>query len=66
MESEEEEVECWVYLLFNFKPFMLELPFLTSYLSEGDHGKHYVARYLRQKPGPEYYTDVKLSEFKSC
>ncbi|KAK4295661.1 hypothetical protein Pmani_031803 [Petrolisthes manimaculis] len=39
----EEEVECWVYLLFEFKPYMLELPFLTTYLSKGDLSKPYVA-----------------------
>ena len=51
--------EVWIYILHKFKPHMLELPFLTSYESKGDHGLPYVARYLRKNPGPEYWTDVK-------
>ena len=62
MQESKNEVECWVYLLHKYKPHMVELPYLESYSAKGDHGLEYVARYLRKKPGPEYWNDVKLEE----
>lgn len=41
-------VEAWIYLLQEYKPEMLELAFYESYLSEGQHGKQYVARYSQE------------------
>ena len=52
-------VSAWVYLLHSFKPAMLQLPTLESYSAAGDHGLPYLPRYLRDKPGHEYWTDVK-------
>lgn len=60
LQDSEQEIDCWIYLLHQYKPHMLELPFLKSYLSKGDHGKDYIARYLREEMGSEYWTDVKF------
>ena len=53
-----EEATAWIYLLKKHKPEMLRLPYLADYRSEGDHGKRYVPRYMREK-GVGYYADVK-------
>ncbi|XP_071549996.1 putative gamma-glutamylcyclotransferase CG2811 isoform X2 [Panulirus ornatus] len=60
MDDSKEEVDCWMYILFGFKPYMMDLPFLKAYYSEGDHGKKYVSHYLREVTGPEYWNDVKV------
>ncbi|XP_045601954.1 putative gamma-glutamylcyclotransferase CG2811 isoform X2 [Procambarus clarkii] len=62
LQKSREEVDCWIYLLFKYKPHMMELPFLKAYSSSGNHGKSYCARYLRQGPEEEYWTDVKFVE----
>lgn len=36
--------ECWCYFLKKYKPRMLDLPYLESYDSKGDHGLKYVER----------------------
>ena len=55
-------LECWVYLLADFKAGMLDLPFLTDYASLGTHGKPYVERYTRASDDfHNYYVDVKAS-----
>ncbi|KAB7505203.1 putative gamma-glutamylcyclotransferase [Armadillidium nasatum] len=59
LEESGEKCEVWIYLLHTFKDSMLNLPFLVSYESKGDHGLPYVMRYLREKPGSEYWSDVK-------
>ncbi|XP_046357423.2 gamma-glutamylaminecyclotransferase-like isoform X1 [Haliotis rufescens] len=38
------EKECWCYFLKKYKPRMLDLPYLESYDSKGDHGLKYVER----------------------
>ncbi|XP_045108699.1 putative gamma-glutamylcyclotransferase CG2811 isoform X1 [Portunus trituberculatus] len=57
-----KELECWVYLLHKYKPFMMELPFLNDYIAAADDPeKQYIARYLR-KEGDDYWLDVKMDE----
>lgn len=63
LEDSEEEIDCWIYLLFRYKPHMMDLPFFKAYLSKADHDKEYVPVYLRQDGGPEYWTDVKMIDF---
>lgn len=65
LEDTQEERECWVYLLHRYKPHLMELPFLDDYCAVDDPEKQYMPRYLREKPGPEYWTDVKLDELAS-
>lgn len=62
LEDSGEERECWVYLLHRYKPHLMDLPFLEDYCAVDDSEKQYCVRYMRDKPGPEYWTDVKLDE----
>lgn len=62
MKDTEEERECWVYLLHRYKPHLMDLPFLEDYCAVDDPEKRYIARYLRDKTGQVYWTDVKLDE----
>lgn len=63
LEESGKEVEAWVYLLHQYKPFMMELPFLSDYCSlPDDSDKKYITRSLREVPGPEYWKDVKQDE----
>lgn len=52
-----ETLQCWVYLLPRYKPFILHLCYLEEYSSTGDHGLPYVPRY-RREPNHIPYTDV--------
>ncbi|KAG7171449.1 gamma-glutamylcyclotransferase-like, partial [Homarus americanus] len=65
LQDSEEEIDCWIYLLFRYKPHMMELPFLKAYFSEGDPEKKYVAKYSREVIGKEYWSDVKIMESPS-
>jgi gamma-glutamylaminecyclotransferase len=40
---------AWTYFLSDFRPELLQKPFLDSYSSEGPHNLPYVARYVRDK-----------------
>lgn len=48
---------CWTYFLQGHKPHLLELPFLKSYSSTGDHGLPYQERY-RRDPHFDYKVEV--------
>ena len=37
-------LECWIYLLPNYKPYMKDLTKYENYDSYGSHGKPYVTR----------------------
>ncbi|GLH15236.1 Putative gamma-glutamylcyclotransferase CG2811 [Gryllus bimaculatus] len=39
-----KKVSAFVYVLREFRPFLMEEPFLEEYSSNGDHGKRYVER----------------------
>jgi len=43
----DSEESVWVYFLTKYKPFMLDLPFLQNYTSNGSHNLPYVPRYKR-------------------
>ena len=62
LQDSKKEMKCWIYLLHDYKPHMLELPYHISYSSKGDHGKGYVARGDRAEPGASYWTDVKFCD----
>ncbi|KAK8396207.1 hypothetical protein O3P69_005339 [Scylla paramamosain] len=64
LEESGKEVECWLYLLHKYKPFMMELPFLDDYnAAPDDPDKQYMPRYLREKGNEnEYWSDVKVDE----
>ena len=59
LQETKEEIECWIYLLHDYKPQMLQFPYLVSYSSNGTHGQKYVSNYLRDERGADYWTDVK-------
>jgi len=50
--------QAWTYFLSDFKPELLNLPHLDSYLSNGSHNKPYVARYVRDA-SVDHRPDVK-------
>lgn len=61
MQESGKELECWVYLLHKYKPFMMELPFLDDYSAvDDDPDKQYKPRYLREEG--VYWSDVKMDE----
>lgn len=61
MQESGKELECWVYLLHKYKPFMMELPFLDDYsAADDDPDKQYKPRYLREEG--VYWSDVKMDE----
>jgi gamma-glutamylaminecyclotransferase len=39
-----ETKHCWTYFLPRFRDELLKLPMLTTYASNGDHGRRYVER----------------------
>ncbi len=43
----------------NFKPELLDFPFLENYSSYGDHGKAYSEKEGREQ-NVDYYPDIKL------
>ncbi|XP_023215997.1 gamma-glutamylaminecyclotransferase-like isoform X1 [Centruroides sculpturatus] len=47
----------WIYFLTEYKSYMMELPHLEEYSSEGSHGLKYVSRYNRT--GPPYILECK-------
>ena len=55
-----KEVECWVYLLHHYKPYMMQLPFLDDYRDD-DQDKKFVENFLRES-GFEYWSEVKLDQ----
>ena len=59
LQETKEEIECWIYLLHDYKSQMLQFPYLISYSSNGEHGQKYVSNYLRDERGADYWTDVK-------
>jgi len=42
MMEDKQEMTCWIYILKKHKEEMLQLPMLSSYRSEDDHGRPYV------------------------
>ena len=52
------EMTCWIYILKKHKEEMLQLPMLSNYRSEDDHGRPYVPRSAREDL-TNYYSDVK-------
>jgi len=58
MMEDKQEMTCWIYILKKHKEEMLQLPMLSSYRSEGDHGRPYVPRSAREDL-TNYYSDVK-------
>ena len=52
------EVNCFAYMLENFKPELLTYPFYENYSSSGDHGKKYSEREGREE-NVNYYPDIK-------
>uniref|UniRef100_T1JG34 Gamma-glutamylcyclotransferase family protein n=1 Tax=Strigamia maritima TaxID=126957 RepID=T1JG34_STRMM len=52
-----EILSCWTYFLTHYKPFMLELPCLQDYSSNGSHNLPYVRRYKQPDANP--HDDVK-------
>lgn len=58
--GESERILVWMYFLPNFKKSLLELPFLSDYSSEGEHGLKYVTRYeAPRKDNVPYIIDVR-------
>lgn len=53
-------LNCWIYFLKKFKPYLLSEPFLKEYHSEGDHAKPYMPKEART-PGYHAKTDVLIS-----
>ena len=47
-ESHSMQSDCWCYMLHDFQPNMLKLPFMETYDAFGPHGLEYVPQYLRQ------------------
>ncbi|XP_053629264.2 putative gamma-glutamylcyclotransferase CG2811 isoform X2 [Cherax quadricarinatus] len=62
LKDSDEVIDCWIYLLFMYKQQMMELPFLKTYSSYGDHGKNYAVRESRGDVGREYWSDVKVMD----
>jgi len=60
MIEDNKEMTCWIYILKKHKEEMLELPMLSVYRSEDDHGRPYVPRSAREDLS-NYYSDVKSS-----
>ncbi|KAK7794289.1 hypothetical protein R5R35_014573 [Gryllus longicercus] len=58
-----KKVSAWVYLLREFRPHLLDEPFLEDYSSTGDHGKPYVERAERDS-SYDVKKDVKLTNHK--
>ena len=42
-------MDCWLYMLNNYKPFMRDLEKYENYDSYGSHGKPYVSRCDREE-----------------
>lgn len=53
-------INCWTYLLHNFKPSLLTLPYFDCYSSKGTHGLPYVEKDKRS--GHNTYIEVKVAE----
>lgn len=64
MDESGKEVDCWVYLLHRYKPYMMELPFLDDYklAVDNDPDNTYKLSKLIEIVGNEYWTDVKLDD----
>ncbi|XP_076309943.1 gamma-glutamylaminecyclotransferase-like [Tachypleus tridentatus] len=46
-DCKENCLRVWMYFLKNYKPELLNLPYLEEYSSKGPHGLEYVERYRR-------------------
>jgi len=59
--DDKKEIDCWIYILKQYKEEMLKLPMLSNYRSEDDHGRPYIARSEREHLS-NYYSDVMSSK----